>query len=93
MAVYGTWFALVVNTDDYEGEFYPETKVPTYQEIRAWIKKKYGFNVNSASISQTKRKYGLIADSGDTERRYIQKGEAGEGGREALVWFGVIKEK
>ena len=73
MAVYGTWFALVVNTDDYEGEFYPETKVPTYQEIRAWIKKKYGFNVNSASISQTKRKYGLIADSGDTERRYIQK--------------------
>ena len=93
LAVYGTWFALVVNTDDYEGEFYPETKVPTYQEIRAWIKKKYGFNVNSASISQTKRKYGLIADSGDTERRYIQKvkPEKEAAIREALVWFGIIK--
>lgn len=95
LAVYGTWFALVVNTDDYEGEFYPETKVPTYQEIRAWIKKKYGFNVNSASISQTKRKYGLIADSGDTERRYIQKvkPEKEAAIREALVWFGIIKGK
>ena len=95
LAVYGTWFALVVNTDDYEGEFYPETKVPTYQEIRAWIKKKYGFTVNSASISQTKRKYGLITDSGDTERRYIQKvkPEKEAAIREALVWFGIIKGK
>ena len=65
------------------------------QEIRAWIKKKYGFNVNSASISQTKRKYGLIADSGDTERRYIQKvkPEKEAAIREALVWFGIIKGK
>lgn len=69
--------------------------MPTYQEIRAWIKKKYGFNVNSASISQTKRKYGLITDSGDTERRYIQKvkPEKEAAIREALVWFGVIEGK
>ena len=51
LAVYCTWFALIVNTDDYEGEFYPETEKPTYQEIRAWIKKKYDLTVNSASIS------------------------------------------
>ena len=70
LAVYGTWFALVVNIDDYEGEFYPETTLPTYKEIRAWIKERYGFTVNSASISQTKKKYGLIAD---TEGRYVQK--------------------
>jgi len=27
--VYGTWFALIVMIDGYEGEFYPETKQPT----------------------------------------------------------------
>ena len=93
--MYGTWFALIVNTDDYEGESYPETKVPTYQEIRAWIKKKYGFNVNSASISQTKRKYRLIADTGDDERRYVQKArpEKEDAIREAFLWFGIIKGK
>ena len=92
MAVYGTWFALIVSIDDYEGEFYPETKQPTYKMIRAWIKEKYGLNVNSASISQTKRKYGLIADSEDVERRYIQKlrPEKEAAIREALLWFGMI---
>ncbi len=69
--------------------------MPTYQEIRSWIKKKCGFTVNSASISQIKRKYGLIADSGDTERRYIKKvkPEKEAAIREALVWFGVIEGK
>lgn len=92
--MYGTWFALIVRIDDYEGEFYPETKVPTYQEIRAWIKQKYGFNVNSTSISQTKKKYGLIEDSGDAERRYTQKvrPEKEAAIHEALVWFGILKE-
>lgn len=70
LAVYGTWFALIVDIDDYEGELYPETKQPTYKMIRAWIKKKYGLSVNTASITQTKRKYGLIPDTGDAERRY-----------------------
>lgn len=94
LAVYGTWFALIVDIDDYEGEFYPETKVPTYQEIRAWIKARYGFNVNSSSISQTKRKYGLIADSEDTERRYTQqvRPEKEAAIREAFIWFGLLKE-
>ena len=32
LAVYGTWFALIVDIDDYEGEFYPETTLPTYKE-------------------------------------------------------------
>ena len=91
-SVYGTWFALIVSIDDYEGEFYPETKQPTYKMIRAWIKEKYGLNVNSTSISQTKRKYGLIADSVDVERRYIQKvrPEKEAAIREALLWFGMI---
>ena len=93
MAVYGTWFALIVNTDDYEGELYPETKQPTYKMIRTWIKQRYGFNVNSSNISQAKRKYGLITDTGNTERRYIQKvkPEKETAIREAFLWFGIIK--
>ena len=93
--MYGTWFALIVDIDDYEGEFYPETKQPTYKMIRAWIKEKYGFTVNSASISQTKKKYGLIADSGDVERRYIQRvrPEKEAAIREAFIWFGTLKRK
>ena len=93
MAVYGTWFALIVNIADYEGEFYPE-KQPTYKMIRTWIKEKYGFTVNSASISQTKRKYGLIADSGSSERHYIQKvrPEKEAAIREAFIWFGIPKD-
>ncbi len=89
--MYGTWFALVVNIDNYEGELYPETKQPTYKEIREWIKQKYGFTVNSASISQTKKKFGLIAD---TEGRYVQKvkPENEAAIREAFIWFGILKE-
>ena len=92
LAVYGTWFALVVNIDDYEGEFYPETTLPTYKEIRAWIKERYGFTVNSASISQTKKKYGLIAD---TEGRYVQKVQPEKEAaiREAFVCFGLLKRE
>ena len=95
MAVYGSWFALIVDIDDYEGEFYPETKVPTYQEIRAWVKQKYGFNVNSTSISQTKKKYGLIEDCGDVQGRYVKKArpEKEAAIREAFIWFGLIKEE
>ena len=33
MAVYGTWFALIVSINDYGGEFYPETRQPTYNEF------------------------------------------------------------
>ena len=56
--MYGTWLALIVDIDDYEGKFYPETKQLPYKMIQAWIKEKYGFTVNGASISQTKKKYG-----------------------------------
>ncbi len=94
LAVYGTWFALIVRIDDYEGEFYPETKQPTYREIRAWVKQRYGFNVNSTSISQTKKKYGLIADCEDAGERRIQKvrPEKEAAIREALIWFGILRE-
>ena len=90
LAVYGTWFALIVDIDDYEGELYSETKQPTYKEIRAWIQERYGFTVNSASISQTKKKYGLIAD---TEGRYVQKVQPEKEAaiREAFIWFGILK--
>ncbi len=92
LAVCGTWFVLIVNTDDYEDELYPETKQPTCKMIRTWIKQRYGFNVNSSSISQAKRKYGLITDTGDTERRYIQKvrPEKETSIRETFLWFGII---
>ena len=90
LAVYGTWFALIVDIDDYEGELYPETKQPTYKEIRAWIQERYGFTANSASISQTKKKYGLIAD---TEGHYVQKVQPEKEAaiREAFIWFGILK--
>ena len=93
LAVYGAWFALIVNINDYEGELYPEKKQPTYKMIRTWVKEKYGFTVNSASISQTKRKYGLISDSGSTKRRYVQKmrPEREAAIREAFIWFGILK--
>ena len=92
MAVYGTWFALIVSINDYEGEFYPE-KLPTYKEIRTWIREKYGFTVNSSSISQTKRKCGLIDSSGDAGRRCTQrvKPEKEAAIREAFVHFGMVK--
>lgn len=77
------------------GELYPETKAPTYQEIRAWIKAEYGFNVNSTSISQSKRKYGPIADSGDAERRYTQKARPEKEAAicEAFIRFGLPEEE
>lgn len=90
--MYGTWFALIVSINDYEGEFYPE-KLPTYKEIRAWIKERYGFTVNSSSISQTKKKYGLMDNSGDAGGRYTQrvKPEKEAAIREAFVHFGMVK--
>ncbi len=91
--MYGIWFALIVMIDDYEGKFYPETKQPTYQEIRAWVKQRYGFNVNS--ISQTKKKYGLIADREDAGERRVQKvrPEKEAAIREAFIWFGLLKDE
>lgn len=95
LAVYGSWFALIVDIDDCEGEFYPETRMPTYQEIRAWVKQNYGFNVNSTSISQTKKKYGLIPDRGDVQGRYVKKVrlEKEAAIREALVSFGLLENE
>lgn len=92
--MYGTWFALIVDIDDYEGEFYPETKRPTYKEIRAWIKEKYGFNVNSTSISLTKKKCGFIANSEDAKECYAQRvrPEKEAAIRESLVWFGLLRK-
>ena len=37
---------------DYEGEICPETALPTCKDIKLWVKKKYGLNVNSASITK-----------------------------------------
>ncbi len=89
-----TRFALIVDMKDYEGEIYPETTLPTYKDIKAWVKKKYGYNVNSASITQTKKKYGLIADFEDDKEHYVQKvqpeKEAAIHG--AFVQFGLLKD-
>lgn len=91
LSVYRTRFALIVDMKDYEGEIYPETTLPTCKDIKAWVKKKYGFNVNSASITQIKKKFGLIAD---TEGRYVQKvqPEKETAIHEAFVRFGLLKE-
>ena len=40
LAVYGAWFALIVDTDGYEGKLYPETKQPACKMIWAWIKQR-----------------------------------------------------
>ena len=32
----------------------------TYEEIIAWVQKKYGFHVTHLNIAQVKRKYGII---------------------------------
>ena len=40
----------------------------TYDEIREWVKKKYGFHVTNLNIAKTKRKYGL-------SRRFAVNGE------------------
>ena len=71
------------------------TNTRTKASLAVYDTQRYGFNVNSSSISQTKRKYGFIADSGDAERHYIQmvKLEKEAAIRKALVWFGVIKRK
>ncbi len=89
--MYRTRFALIVDIDDYEGEIYPEMTLPTYKDIKAWVKKKYGYNVNSASITQTKKKYGLIAD---TEGRYVQKVQPEKEAaiHEAFIRFGLLKD-
>ncbi len=34
LAVYGAWFALIVDTDGYEGKLHPETKQPACKMIR-----------------------------------------------------------
>ena len=43
-AVYRNVFALIVATDDYEGETYLQTKRATYKDIRTWVKKHYGLH-------------------------------------------------
>ena len=45
----------------YEGS--KDLKMPikvSYLEIKDWVKQKYGFNVTSLMVAQTKRKHGLI---------------------------------
>ena len=32
----------------------------SYLEIKDWVKQKYGFNITSLMVAQTKRKHGLI---------------------------------
>ena len=60
LAVYRNVFLLVFSFDDYEEEQSLQTKRATYKEIQAWIKEKYGFHVSNLSISQTKKRCGLV---------------------------------
>lgn len=52
-------FALIVNTNDYEDDTYLQTKLATYKDIQAWVKKHYGIHVSNLAISQTKERCGL----------------------------------
>ena len=53
-------FLLVLDFDDYEEEQSLQTKRATYNDIQAWVKKHYGFHVSNLSISQTKKRCGLM---------------------------------
>ena len=96
MGVCRNVFALIVDIDDYEGETYLQTKRATYEEIRAWVKRKYGIHVSNLAIAQTKDICGLakhenmghkVFEGLDAPKLTPEKEAAI---REAFLWFGLI---
>ena len=89
-------FALIVEIDDYEGKIRLQTKCATYKQIRAWVKREYGFDVSNHAISQAKKLYGLIelghegVNGYDAPKRDSEKDAAI---RKAFVWFGLLKDE
>ncbi|MCR5847838.1 MAG: 23S rRNA (uracil(1939)-C(5))-methyltransferase RlmD, partial [Lachnospiraceae bacterium] len=53
-----------------------ETKT-TYNEIRDWVKDKYGFNVTNLNIAQVKRKYGITEQENHRKSKYQDKKQQG----------------
>lgn len=53
-----------------------ETKT-TYNEIRDWVKDKYGFNVTNLNIAQVKRKYGITEQENHRKSKYPDKKQQG----------------
>ena len=91
-------FALIVETDGYEGETRLQTKRATYKDIQAWVKERYGIHVSNLAISQTKELCGLAKTEykgyGNAEGhapKLAAKKEAAI--REAFIWFGLIKKE
>lgn len=97
--MYRNVFALVVETDGYEGETRLQTKRATYKGIQAWVKERYGIHVSNLAISQTKELCGLAKTEykgyGDAEGNSAPKLAAKKEAaiREAFIWFGLIKKE
>ncbi len=96
--MYRNVFALIVETDGYEGEMRLQTKRATYKDIQAWVKERYGIHVSNLAISQTKELCGLAKTEykgyGDAEGhapKLAAKKEAAI--REAFIWFSLIKKE
>jgi 23S rRNA (uracil1939-C5)-methyltransferase len=49
-----------VKVDMDEMDVTAEESKATYQEIKEWVKEKYGFHVSHLNIAKTKRKCGII---------------------------------
>ncbi|MCR4648836.1 MAG: 23S rRNA (uracil(1939)-C(5))-methyltransferase RlmD [Lachnospiraceae bacterium] len=53
-----------------------ETKT-TYNEIRDWVKEKYGFNVTNLNIAHVKQKHGIIEQENHRKSKYPDKKQQG----------------
>lgn len=98
LAVCRNVFALIVNTNDYEDDTYLQTKLATYKDIQAWVKKHYGIHVSNLAISQTKERCGLAKGEykgfEGAEGHYVPKlrPEKEAAIREAFIWFGILEK-
>ncbi len=97
--MYRNVFALIVETDGYEGETRLQTKRATYKDVQAWVKERYGIHVSNLAISQTKELCGLAKTEykegyGDAKGHFTPKLAAKKEAaiREAFIWFGLIKK-
>ena len=52
-------FALIADTEGYEGEARLQSKRATYKDIKAWVRKNYNLHVSHLAISWTKDLCGL----------------------------------
>ena len=99
LAVCRNVFALIADTEGYEGEVRLQSRRATYKDIKAWVRKNYGLHVSHLAISWTKDRCGLAktvskecgGPQGPYESELTPEKEAAI--REAFKWFGLIEDK